>query len=223
MLSIYNKISDYIVVLNYAGEIIFCNESFLKRLNYIKEDVLNLNILKIIKSKENNVINELIEIEDKSKILDFCSKSNEIVRINSNITIEYFNNEKSIFIVGNEVNSKPYTMEMLEDILDNIKISTFVINKDGKYLYANKSFANMFNLTREDIIGKYNSNYWQNEICEGFEVNNREVFENKRPKVFHEKLVVDDNIQWNKSYKCPVYDENEKFKYIVATSEKINL
>lgn len=223
MLSIYNKISDYIVVLNYAGEIIFCNESFLKRLNYIKEDVLNLNILKIIKSKENNVINELIEIEDKSKILDFCSKSNEIVKVNSNITIEYFNNEKSIFIVGNEVNSKPYTMEMLEDILDNIKISTFVINKDGKYLYANKSFANMFNLTREDIIGKYNSNYWQNEICEGFEVNNREVFENKRPKVFHEKLVVDDNIQWNKSYKCPVYDENEKFKYIVATSEKINL
>ncbi len=34
MLSIYNKISDYIMVLNYNGEIIFCNQSFLNLLNY---------------------------------------------------------------------------------------------------------------------------------------------------------------------------------------------
>lgn len=223
MLSIYNKISDYIVVLNYMGDIIFCNESFLKRLNYSKEDLLNSNIFKIIKSKEHNIINKLIEMKDKNKILDFYSKSNEIVKVNSNVTIEYFNNEKSIFIVANEVNSKSYTMEMLEDLLDNIRISTFVINENGKYLYANKSFANMFNLTREDIIGKYNSNYWGNEICEGFELNNKALCENKKPKLFDEKLIVDHNIQWNQTYKCPVYDENKKFKYIIATSEKINL
>ena len=34
MLSIYNKISDYILVLNFDGEVIFCNESLLNRLNY---------------------------------------------------------------------------------------------------------------------------------------------------------------------------------------------
>ena len=36
MLSIYNKISEYIIVVNLEGEIIFCNESFLKRFNYKK-------------------------------------------------------------------------------------------------------------------------------------------------------------------------------------------
>ena len=52
MLSIYNKVSDYIVVLNYRGEIIFCNESFLKRLNYNKEDILNLHISEVTKMKK---------------------------------------------------------------------------------------------------------------------------------------------------------------------------
>ena len=47
MLSIYNKISDYIIVLRHDGEIIFCNEVFLKRLNYNKNDILNLNINEI--------------------------------------------------------------------------------------------------------------------------------------------------------------------------------
>ena len=57
MLNIYNKISDYIVVLNYNGEIIFANESFLKRLNYNNEEVLNLKIDKITRFKKNNLIN----------------------------------------------------------------------------------------------------------------------------------------------------------------------
>ena len=48
MLSIYNKISDYIIVLRHDGEIIFCNEVFLKRLNYNKNDILNLNINEIL-------------------------------------------------------------------------------------------------------------------------------------------------------------------------------
>ena len=41
MLSIYNKISEYIIVVNLEGEIIFCNESFLKRFNYKKDEILN--------------------------------------------------------------------------------------------------------------------------------------------------------------------------------------
>ena len=48
MLSIYNKINDYILVLNFGGEIIFCNESLLNRLNYNINEVLNFNMSKLI-------------------------------------------------------------------------------------------------------------------------------------------------------------------------------
>ena len=70
-------------------------------------------------------------------------------------------------------------MEILEDLLDNISISTFVVDEEGKYLYVNKSFANILNLTRDDIIGSYNYNYWDDEICKEFALNNRDVLENK--------------------------------------------
>ncbi|MCC3866850.1 ATP-binding protein [Terrisporobacter mayombei] len=223
MLSIYNKISDYIIVLSCTGKIIFCNESLLKRLNYNIGDILDLNILEVTKSKENNVKDRLIELEEMNITLDFYTKSNELVKINSNIIIEYFNNEKSIFIIGKEVDSKSYTMEMLEDLLDNIKIAAFITNEDGKYLYANKSFNDIFNLTREDIIGSYNSYYFKDEICKEIEVNNREVLNNKSPKIFNQKLVVNENVHWYKSYKCPLYDKNNRFKYIVAIAENISL
>lgn len=223
MLSIYNKVSDYIVVLNYEGKIIFCNESFLKRLNYNKEDLLNLHIFEVIKNEENSVENQLIESEETNRNIDFYSKSNELVKINSNISIENLNNERSIIIIGKEVDEKPYTMEMLEDLLDNISISTFVINEEGRYLYVNKAFANILNLERDDIIGSYNYNYWDDEVYKEFELNNRDVIENKNPKIFNEKLVINNDIQWYKSYKSPIYDENNKTKYIVATTENINL
>ncbi|WP_052356605.1 ATP-binding protein [[Clostridium] dakarense] len=222
MLSIYNKISDYIIVLNCTGEIIFCNESFLKRLNYNHEEILNLNIVKII-SENNNINNIVKESGEKNETLEFYSKSNELVKINSNIIIEDFNNDKSIFIIGKEVQSKQYTMEMLEDLLDNIDTCAFVVDDSGKYLYANKVLTNLLGKKREDIIGSYNSDNWHYDIYKEFEKNDREVFKNKSPKIFNEKLLYDDIIHWYKSYKAPIFDENERPKYIVATSKNIDL
>lgn len=221
MLSIYNKISDYIIVLNFNWEIIFCNKSFLKKLNYNKEDILNLNIFEIIKNK--NIENTIKESEELNKTLEFYSKSNELVKINSSITIEHFNNEKSIFIVGKEINSKPYTIEILEDLLDNIVVGTSVVNEDGKYLYVNKVFADILNLKKQDLLGRNNSDYLKYDIFKEFEKNNRQVLENKKSQIFNEKIVVDDNIDWYKSYKLPLYDKNNKFKYIVSTIESVNL
>lgn len=222
MVSIYNKVSDYIIVLNCMGEIIFCNESFLKRLNYNHEEILNLNIGKII-NQNNNINNELKEFGEINKTLEFYSKSNELVKINSNIIIENFNSDKSIFIIGKEVKSKQYTMEILEDLLDNINVCAFVIDSDGKYLYVNKPFTEMLDKKREDIIGSYNGDNWEYNIYNEFEKNNTEVFENKSPKIFNEKLVYDGNIHWYESYKAPIYDENKKPKYIVAKSKNVDL
>ncbi|MEG2789798.1 MAG: PAS domain S-box protein, partial [Romboutsia sp.] len=222
MVSIYNKISDYVIVLNHMGDIVFCNESFLKRLNYNHEEILNLNIVKII-SENNNINNVLKESGEINKTLEFYSKSNDLVKIDSNISMENFNNDKSIFIIGKEVQSKQYTMEVLEDILDNIDIWAFAVDADGKYLYVNKPFADILDKKREDIIGTYNSDNWEYHIYKEFEKNNREVFENKSPKIFNEKLLYDNNIHWYESYKAPIFDKNKKSKYIVGKSKNIDL
>ena len=223
MLSIYNKVSDYIIVVNYDGKIIFINESFLNRLNYKKKDILNLHIFEFIKNRENSDKKNVTELKEIDTNIYFYSKSNELIKINSNISIQNFNNEKNIVIIGKEVDEKLYTMEMLEDILDNINISTFISDEQGKFLYVNKKFANMLNLTRNDIIGTCNEDYWNYEICKELELNNLDILHNKKPKIFNEKLVDNDEIQWYKSYKSPIYDKDSKYKYMVAMTENINL
>lgn len=98
-------------------------------------------------------------------------------------------------------------MEILEDILDNIDVCTFVVDNDGKYLYENKPFTNILNKKREDIIGTYNSEYWEEHTYKTLEENNIEVFEGKSAKIFHEEVAICDNINWYESYKAPIFDE----------------
>lgn len=218
MLSIYNKISDYIMVLNYNGEIIFCNQSFLNLLNYTHEEVLNLSIKELIKNDDI-----LKESEEINKTLEFYTKSKKPVKVNSIISTEKFNDKKNIFIVGKQVQSKPYTMEMLEDILDNINASMFIIDNDDKYLYVNKAFSNMVNKKKEDIIGTYSIDHWSNNIYNEFKKNNNEIIKNKSPKIFNEKVEEVNGISWYESYKAPIIDDDGKFKYIVAQTKNINL
>ncbi|MEG1409582.1 MAG: PAS domain S-box protein [Terrisporobacter sp.] len=223
MLSIYNKMSDYIIVLNEKGEIIFSNESVLKKLNYDYEDIINLNILDIMTSKSYDIKNMLKGTDEINKTFEFFSKKNEVVKINSNISIENFNDKKSIFIIGKEVDSKSYTMEILEDLLDNINICTFVLDTDEKYIYVNEAFTKILNKKREDIIGTKNDDHWENNICKDLKKNNIEVFKIRSPKIFNEIIEIDNNTHWYESFKSPIYDINNKPKYIVANTKNINL
>ena len=222
MLSIYNKISEYIIVVNLEGEIIFCNESFLKRFNYKKDEILNKDIRKII--NKFNYFNELSEDNQGiDEILEFYTKSNEVIKVNSNISMENFNNQKSIVIIGEKNEDKPYNMDMLEDLLDNIDVAAFIIDKNGKYLYVNNNFSEMLNEKRENIIGKYNNIYWDDETYNNFNKNNSEVFKNKSAKIFNEKAIIDGSSCWYKSFKAPIFDEDGNTKYIVATTRNVNL
>ena len=220
MLSIYNKISDYIMILNYKCEIIFCNESFLNRLNYSHEEILNLNILKIIKNEYNDILKNSREI---NKTLEIYSKSKELIKIDANIITEDYNDEKCIFIIGKEVESKPYTMEVLEDTLDNINSCIYVVDEDGKYIYVNKTFTDILKKKREDIIGTYSKDYWQDDIYQELQRNSNSVFESKSAKTFNERIESDGNIYSYESHKVPIYDENEKPKYLVVTTKDIDL
>ena len=220
MLSIYNKVSDYIIVLNSNLEIIFCNQSVLKRLNYNEYEILNKNIIEIIDLKNNMELEEFLKA---SNVLKIYSKSKELVNINANICIEDFNNEKCTFIVGKEVDNNLYTKEMLEDILDNINIITFMLDENGKFLYVNKVFTEEFGIKRENLIGTNCSNYFKEKDYKILEKNNKEIFKNKSGKIFNEKIEIRNNSHWYESYKAPIFDENKNPKYLVATTKNISL
>ncbi|WP_455537946.1 PAS domain S-box protein [Terrisporobacter sp.] len=221
-MSIYDKISEYIIVLNVKGEVVFCNKSFLNRFNYKGDEILNRNIVEI--TNNFDYLSNLSEnINDINEVLELYTKANEIIKISASIGVEDFNNKKSIVIVGKELDSKIYNMEMLEELLDNIDIATFIIDKNGKYLYVNNNFSEILNKKKKDIIGTYNSDHWDDKDYNNFDKNNNEVLESKNAKIFNEKCIINGKESWYKSYKSPIFDEYGNAKYVVATTKNVNL
>ena len=142
MLDIYNDKYSYIIILNYLEEIIFCNKNFLNRLNYSSGEILNSNIKKIIIS-EKNIINQL---DKENKTFHFLSKNNELIKVNFNISVEEFNNNECIFLIGKEITNeksdnlfleksiyellyKNCSKTVRENYLTEIKEISFNINK----------------------------------------------------------------------------------------------
>ncbi len=219
MISIYNKLSDYIIIINNTGQISFCNESFLNKFNYKNEDILNLNISKITNNIElNNILKESKEI---STILEIYSKNNKLIKVKCNIS--KINSDDNIIIIGQEVNSKPYTIQMLEDILDSIDNTVFVIDSEEKYVYVNNAFEKTFNKKREEVIGTYNYEHWDEDTYIQLRKNNKEVIKIKKPKLFNQKLKFKNNTYLVESYRCPVFDKDDNLKYIVGSTKNISL
>ncbi|MGL5347804.1 MAG: ATP-binding protein [Peptostreptococcaceae bacterium] len=218
--SIYNKIKDYIMILNKEYEIIFCNKSLLSRLDYNEEQILNTNTAEIINSTN---IDKLKITKEINEIIELYTKSKQSIKIKSNITLETFKNEEYIIVVGEEVQDKSYNMEMLEEILDNVNAVIFLTNSKGKYLYVNDAFTKLVDKKREDIIGTYNKNHWPKSVYEVLDKNNNEIFEIQSPKIFNEKVKMGENNCWYESYKAPIFDENKKPKYVVGIAQDVNL
>lgn len=142
MSDIYNDKYSYIIILNCLEEIIFCNKNFLNRLNYSSGEILNSNIKKIIIS-EKNIINQL---DKENKTFHFLSKNNELIKVNFNISVEEFNNNECIFLIGKEITNeksdnlfleksiyellyKNCSKTVRENYLTEIKEISFNINK----------------------------------------------------------------------------------------------
>ena len=135
----YSEISEYILVLDYKGKILFCNNNFLNRLKYNNGELLNSSISNIIYRENDSIYDILNEFEEINEFLEFRSKSNELVGIKARISIESFNNNKCILIIGKEVYntknnndfiSKTKSEELFKNYNETIKESDINYNKN---------------------------------------------------------------------------------------------
>ena len=217
MTSIYNNISDFIIILNFEGTIKFCNKSFLNKLQYKEEEIINKNIFKI--TKQRNYFDKINEDEN----IEFYSKNKEIIKIDARITIDNFKNEKNIFIVGKEINSKPYTMEMLEELLDTMDVGAFITDLNGKYIYVNDVSVKGLNKKKEEVIGTYIQEHWPQHTCDKFNNENIQLFKSAKPRIFSEKLNCGENEYFYRTYKAPIFKSDGTPKYITATCQNVTL
>lgn len=223
MKSIFNKFDKYVLVISYDGNIVFANDKLLTRLKYEKDELYKLNIDDILVTKDNFKANLLDFSKDIKIDLSLYSKYKEVIKVYSDISVDYFEKNKSIFIISKDRKYKYYTIEDLENLIDNSGKMAYIKDADSKYLYLNKAFADASFRKQEDMIGTYMQDYIEEDLVNQFKYDDKLVIESKQYKSFNQSAIIDDEEAWYEIYKSPIYNENGDFKYMVCTLRDITL
>ncbi len=124
--SVYNHLNDYILIINNKDRIIFVNDKLLNKLGYNSLELLNKDIKNLTNDKFVNFKN----ISGKEKLVNseiqFLTKSQTIINLDSKLIIDEFKNEKCLFVIAKDIEKYSYTKQDLEILLNNIEIATSI-------------------------------------------------------------------------------------------------
>ncbi|HEY9707057.1 MAG TPA: PAS domain S-box protein, partial [Oculatellaceae cyanobacterium] len=96
----------------------------------------------------------------------------------------------------------------LQAILDNSPTIIYLIDSQNRYLLINRRHENLFNVTKEGILGKNIYEVWPYEIAEEFATNNRKVLESGIPIEVEEVAPLEDELRTYITVKFPLHDAN---------------
>ena len=94
----------------------------------------------------------------------------------------------------------------LQAIWENSPTVKFVKGLDGKYQLINKRFETIFQLSREEIIGKTDRELLQADFASQIAINDQQVLHSRTPREFEEQVQLSDGIHTYLSVKFPLYD-----------------
>lgn len=223
MNSIFNKFDEYVLITNSNGDIVFVNDKFLKKLKYSEEEIYELKVEDILVDKDNYKTNILEVSEDRRIDVSFYSKNNKIIQLFSDISIGYFEKNKAIFIISKDIKYKYYNIEDLETLLDNIGMVAVLRDKDGKYLYVNNEYSSVHLKRKEELLGTYMQDLFDEDLIEQYRRSDEDVLKLKNTKLYEEKNIQFGEMVWNDIYKHPIYDENGNYKYMMCIAKNITL
>ncbi|WP_286316242.1 ATP-binding protein [Romboutsia ilealis] len=217
------KVDEYILIVDYDGKINFANSKFLDKFKYKECELYKINIKEILTNDYLEIDTIPVDKNGINKELEFITKNNKKIKLDSKLFIDEFKSKKCLFIVSKDINDSVFTTEYMELLLDNLYLGTYIKDDSGKYIYANKTLANFLGKTQEEMIGKYDYEIFPSNISDSFIKMDNVVKETKVAKLYDEEINIDGKDRWYEHYKSPIYDENNNLKYIMGVSKDIQL
>ena len=100
-------------------------------------------------------------------------------------------------------------------ILDNTPAVIFIKDPEGRYIYINKRYEDLFNLSQSDVTGKTDYEIFPREFADRFRLNDREVLESGEMIEREETAPHPDGTHTYVSLKFPLRDAEDQI-YAVA-------
>jgi PAS domain S-box-containing protein len=96
--------------------------------------------------------------------------------------------------------------QLLRNVADNTTAVIYVKDIDGRFLFINRRFEQLFHLATEQIIGHTNHEIFPREIADAFRANDLQVLEKKSTVEYEEQAPQEDGLHTYLSIKFPLCD-----------------
>lgn len=170
-----NNFIDIVFICDRKGSFTFINSQWTNITGYNEEETIGKNFSDFIYKEDTTFLLKQYSESYKSKNYDIKAKINVVRKDSSSIWLDMkaktvLKNSKIVGFVGKlfkvvekndelqEYNKNKYNTDLAFDLLNNlidcIPNSVYVKDNQGKYVLANKAFANNINQNNNNIIGK---------------------------------------------------------------------
>ncbi|MGL4621889.1 MAG: CBS domain-containing protein, partial [Chroococcidiopsis sp.] len=214
------------------GTISWANKAELEMLGYAKEEYIGRSIVEF--HADQPVINELLSrLSNNEAVQNYQArlrcKNGSIcdVLIDSNVSwrngefvhTRCFTRNVTESLKAEELRRQ--SEAQLQAILDNTQAVIYLKDKQGRYLLINRRYEQVFNLDREKVKGKTDLDIFPKEIAEGFQANDRQVIEERKPLELEELAPQADGLHTYFSIKFPLFDSSGSVYGICGISTDI--
>ncbi len=187
----------------------------------------------------NKSLNELIEEKEPKSILykkDFWNDVISIVMIYEEFKIEGMEIKKidedhiilwykEDFIKENKKLEEELRAQkkLLDLFIDSMPDFIFCKDIHGRYINCNKKFAEYIGKSKEDIIGKLDSELYDIEKAREFRYRDNEVIESKSRKVYVDEIELLDGTRYiEETVKVPYFDGNNHIAGVIGATRDIS-
>jgi len=107
---------------------------------------------------------------------------------------------------------------ILQSILDCTASTIYIKDLEGKYLFINRQFEDLFQLSRNQVIGKTDYDLFPKDTADRFRKNDWKVQKKKKQIEFDEDALLDEKVHSYSSVKFPLLTQDKKVFAICSIS-----
>jgi PAS domain S-box-containing protein len=96
------------------------------------------------------------------------------------------------------------SQQLLQELTNTTTAVIYVKDVDGRFLFVNRRFEDLFKLTSDQIIGRTNHEIWSREIADAFRANDMEVLAKNATVEYEEQAPHQDGLHTYLSIKFPL-------------------
>lgn len=116
---------------------------------------------------------------------------------------------------------KQLNNSLLQSIVDNSNAIIYIKDLEGKYLLINSRYEELFNITKQEIIGKTDYDIFPKDVADNFCVNDQGVIATGQASSFEESVRYGEESYFYISNKFPVYSHQNELYGICGISTDI--